>query len=287
MAGILVVHGIGQELEGPSTLHARLFPALRDGLLRAGSDIDASDVYFASYGEFFRPHSEFLAPTLHYDASDVQPGYEEDLLMALWESAANSDRAVIPPDEEVLGRTPSVARRALGALSRSKFLAGITESVFIGDLKQVSTYFGDEKMRAAIQEKVAGAITEDTRVIVGHSLGSVVAYEILFAYPHQQVRALITLGSPLGIRNVVFDRLRPAPAAVPGSKQVMGAWPPVRMWANVADTGDIVAAVENLRPLFGAGIRQLRVHNGAKAHDMTSYLTDPKAGQLILAGLDA
>jgi hypothetical protein len=287
MAGILVVHGIGQELEGPSTLHARLFPALRDGLLRAGADIGPEAVSFASYGELFRPRSEFLAPTVHYDASDVQPGYEEDLLMALWERAASCDGAVIPPDEEVLGRTPSVARRGVAALSRSKFLAGIGESAFVGDLKQVSTYFKDEKMRTAIQEMAAGAIAEDTRVIVGHSLGSVVAYEVLLAHAHQQVRALVTLGSPLGLRNVVFDRLRPAPAAVPGSKQVMGAWPPVRMWANVADTGDIVAAVEDLRPLFGAEIRQLRVHNGAKAHDMTSYLTDPGTGQLILAGLDA
>jgi hypothetical protein len=287
MAGILVVHGIGQEREGPSTLQARLFPALRDGILRAGADISPEGVSFASYGELFRPESEFLAPAPRYEASDVQPGYEEELLAALWQRAADCDKAVIPPDEEVLSRTPSVARRGLAALSRSKFLAGIAESAFIGDLKQVSTYFDDKKKRAAIQEKVAGAIADDTRVIVGHSLGSVVAYEVLFAHPHEQVRALVTLGSPLGLRNVVFDRLRPAPAAPPGSKRAVGAWPPVRMWANVADTGDVVAAVEDLRPLFGAGIRQLRVHNGAKAHDMTSYLTDPRTGELILAGLDA
>jgi hypothetical protein len=287
MAGILVVHGIGQELEGPSTLQARLFPALRDGILRAHGDIGQGDVSFASYGELFRPKSEFLAPAPRYHASDVRPGYEEDLLLALWERAASCDGAVIPPDTEVLSRTPAVARRALAALSRSKYLAGIAESAFIGDLKQVSRYFGDDDMRTAIQEKVAGAIADDTRVIVGHSLGSVVAYEVLFAHPHPQVSALVTLGSPLGLRNVVFDRLRPAPAAVMGSKRDMGAWPPVRMWANVADTGDIVAAVEDLRPLFGDEIRQLRVHNGAKAHDMTSYLTDPGTGELILAGFDA
>src|SRR5215472_870006 len=127
MAGILVVHGIGQEREGPSTLQARLFPALRDGILRAGGDIGQEDVSFASYGELFRGESEFLGPSLHYDASDVQPGYEEDLLAALWERAASSDESVIPPDEEVLGRAPSVAGRALAALSRSKFLAGIGE----------------------------------------------------------------------------------------------------------------------------------------------------------------
>src|SRR6266702_3184601 len=97
MASILVVHGIGQELEGPSTLQARLFPALRDGILRAGADMGPSGVSFASYGELFRPESEFLAPAPHYDASDVRPGYEEDLLMALWERAASCDESVIPP----------------------------------------------------------------------------------------------------------------------------------------------------------------------------------------------
>jgi hypothetical protein len=287
VARIVVIHGIGQEMEGPSTLHARLFPALRDGMLRAGADIDPGDVAFASYGELFRPAGEFLAPTPYYDDSDVEPGYEEDLLIALWGGAASCDQAIIPPDEEVLARTPSAARRALAALTTSRFLAGIAERSFIGDLKQVRTYFCDDEMRADIQKKVMQTITGGTRVIVGHSLGSVVAYEVLFTQPHQGVGALITLGSPLGLRNLVFDRLRPRPVIDAGSGQFKGAWPPVRTWANVADTGDVVAAVEDLRPLFGEEVRQLRVHNGASAHDMSSYLTDPKTGQLISAGLHA
>ena len=287
MAGILVIHGIGQEVEGPNTLHARFFPALRDGVSRAGSDIGPEDVSFASYGELFRPAAEFLAPTPYYDESDVESGYEEDLLIAMWNRAASCDETVVPPGEEVLSRTPSAARRALAALSRSRFLAGIAARSFIGDLKQVRMYFCDDKMRAAIQEKVTMAIADNTRVIVGHSLGSVVAYEVLCTQSHRQVGALITMGSPLGIRNLIFDRLRPAPVVAAGSARIKGAWPPVRMWANVADAGDIVAAVEDLRPLFGDEIHQLRVHNGPSAHDMSSYLTDPRTGQLILAGLNA
>ncbi len=287
MARIVVIHGIGQEVEGPNTLRARLFPALRDGMSRAGTDIDPDDVSFASYGELFRPSAEFLAPMPYYDESDVESGYEEDLLMAMWERAASCDETIVPPDEEVLARTPSAARRALAALSRSRFLAGIAERSFIGDLKQVRMYFCDEKMRADIQEKVAMAVTDDTRVVVAHSLGSVVAYEVLFTQPHRLVGALITLGSPLGLRNLIFDRLRPKPVVDAGSGRVKGVWPPVRMWANVADAGDIVAAVEDLRPLFGDELRQLRVHNGPKAHDMSSYLTDPMTGQLISAGLNA
>ena len=124
MASIVVVHGIGQQVEGPNTLSSRLFPALRDGMSRAGTDISADQVSFVSYGEIFRPEAEFLAPESYYDDSDVDSGYEEDLLIAIWERAASCDQAVVSPDEEVLARTPSVARRALAALSRSRFLAG-------------------------------------------------------------------------------------------------------------------------------------------------------------------
>jgi hypothetical protein len=287
MASILVIHGIGQELEGPHTLHARLFPALRDGVTRAGSDIAPEDVAFASYGELFRPAAEFLAPTPYYDESDIKAGYEEDLLIVMWQRAANCDENVVPPEEEVLSRTPSSVRRALAALSGSRFLAGIAERSFIGDLKQVRMYFCDDTMRTVIQGKVTAAITDDTRVIVAHSLGSVVAYEALFIHSHQQVGALITLGSPLGIRNLIFDRLRPAPVVAAEGGRIKGSWPPIRMWANVADTGDVVAAVEDLRPLFGHEVHQLRVHNGAKAHDMSSYLTDRRTGELIVAALNA
>jgi hypothetical protein len=286
MADILVVHGIGQQTQGSSTLHSRLFPALRDGMSLAGRHVGADAVVFASYGDLFRPESEFLAPAAFYDESDVEPGYEQDLLLALWRRAVDCDPAVLPPDEEVLGRTPAVVRRALAAVSRSQFLTGIAEHAFIGDLKQVTTYFRDENTRASIQQKTASAIREDTQVVIGHSLGSVVAYELLCARSYDSVNALITLGSPLGLRNLVFDRLKPAPAPTKNGR-LKGAWPHVRMWANVADTGDVVAAVEDLRPQFGEQIRQLRVHNGARAHDMSSYLTDKRTGELIVAGLGA
>jgi len=287
MARILIVHGIGQELEGPHSLHARLFPALRDGLSRAGTEIRPEAVSCASYGELFRPHGEFLAPTPYYDDSNIEPGYEEDLLIAIWRHAACCDETVVPPDEEVLSRVPSPARRALAAMSGSRFLAGLAERSFIGDLKQVSSYFCDQDLRAAVQDKVALAVTDDTQVIIGHSLGSVVAYEVLFAHSRPGIKALITLGSPLGLRNLIFDRLRPPPVPDGLGGHFKGVWPPVRMWGNVADDGDVVAVVEDLRPLFGDDIRQLRVHNGAKAHDMRPYLEDPLTGQLISAGLDA
>ena len=81
--------------------------------------------------------------------------------------------------------------------------------------------------------------------MIGHSLGSVVAYEYLCRDRPASVELLVTLGSPLGIPNVVFDKLTPAP--VGGA----GAWPGrVAAWVNVADPDDIVALRKDLAPLF-------------------------------------
>jgi hypothetical protein len=283
MATVVVIHGIAQQLRGEHTLRDRLLAALQDGMALCNGAIAGEDVAFAAYGALFRPPAEVLAPEPYYDAEDVAEGYEQELLLALWRRGAEVDPRVVSPDEEVLFRTPVWARRALAALSRSKFLAGVAERAFIGDLKQVRAYFSDTEIREKAQGALADMISIDTRVVVAHSLGSVVAYEALCAHPEWPVRTLVTLGSPLGLPNLVFHRLQPTPTAGPSPR---GAWPgSVDTWTNIADAGDIVAAVEDLRPLFGDRVRQIRVHNGSNAHDMRPYLTERMTGRAILDGL--
>ena len=295
MALIVVVHGVGQQAEGELTLHDRYFSALRQGMARAGRTIEPSDVVFASYGEFFRPPAEVLSPDPYFDAESVAPGYESELLLALWKRAALVERRVVPPDAEVLARSPVWASRALAALSRSRYFAGLADRLLIGDLKQVHRYFTDDALRSKIREAVAAQLSGDTRVVVAHSLGTVVAYEVLCARAEPAVLSFVSLGSPLGLPNLVFDRLRPAPRPAgpdpvgpdPVGAGPRGRWPSgAKAWTNIADGGDVVAMVEDLRPLFGDGIRQVRVHNGAHAHDMASYLTEPATGGAIVAGLN-
>lgn len=286
MATIIIVHGIGQQFEGSNTLHAQLFPALSDGLAHSGKRVASTDVFFAYYGHLFRPEAEMLATEPYLDASDVQEGYERDLLAQWWDRAASSDPQVIAQEEETLSRSPQWAQRALLALNRSRFFSGIAERGFIGDLRQVSSYLDDSSLRRKIQNEVGRSITEDARVMVGHSLGSIVAYESLCANPDWPVKAFVTLGSPLGLRHIIYDRLEPPPRR--NGSLMEGCWPgSIATWTNITDSGDVVAVVEDLRPLFGDQIRQVRVHNGAHAHSMIPYLTDPATGAAIAAGLDA
>ncbi|MCT7353362.1 hypothetical protein N4P33_14420 [Streptomyces sp. 15-116A] len=277
MTRVVCIHGIGQQYAGERQLHAAWHPAIADGQLRAGaaSPLPAEDVSCVFYGDLFRPPGRTLTlldPPLR--ASDVDEGFETELLLALWAEAARTDESVLPPDARTLARTPQTVQRALNALSRSRFFASVALRSLVLDLKQVRAYLCDPAVRDAVQERVAAAVTDRTRVLVGHSLGSVVAYEALCDHPEWPVRSLLTLGSPLGIRHLVHDRLRKP-----------GAWPGgVTAWTNIADQGDVVALVKDLRPLFGDRVACHLVHNGSHAHDATRYLNTPQAGRAVTDG---
>jgi hypothetical protein len=288
MARVVGVHGIGKQLLGEDTLLKEWCPALADGLRRAGAEgaVSQSDVAMAFYGDLFRPAGELLAVGYpRYTAADVDEGYEQQLLLAWWRAAAESDPAVVPPGGETLVATPRSLQAAFRALSGSRFFADVALRAMVFDLKQVHRYLHDKDVRARARERIIKAIGEDTRVVVAHSLGSVVAYEALCARPGHPVQALVTLGSPLGIPNLILHRLQPAPLGLGGARR--GVWPggDGMVWTNLADDGDVVALVKDLRPAFGDALRSVRVHNGAHAHDATAYLTDALCGQAIAEGM--
>jgi pimeloyl-ACP methyl ester carboxylesterase len=258
---VVLVHGIAQQYKGAESLRAVLAPALCDGVSLTGGRLTVDDVGVAFYGDLFRPKGSRSIDLPDYDSSDVDDPFEQDLLRLWWQEE---------PGTRV--RTAQWVQRALYAVDGMSFFQGLTERALIGSLKQVRAYFTDPDIRHAVRQRVLDAVADQTRVLVGHSLGSVVAYEALCA-ERTSVKALVTLGSPLGIPNLVYDRLMPKP----------GAWPGVTAWTNIADRGDVVALVKELGPLFGP-IRDVLVHNGAKAHDMRPYLTARETGLAVLQG---
>jgi hypothetical protein len=290
MARVLIVHGIANTYGGPAQMLQGWIPALVDGVALAGGHLDPSDVGSVFYGDVFRPAGKFLAAGDAVSDLDWRDVTDEDLelLMAWWEAAAASDPLVAPPDGQSLGPR-DVARAALLALSGSQFLAGLSEPVVVWWLKQVGAYFRDPEVRAAAQARLAEQVGDDARVVVAHSLGSVVVYEGLCAHPGWPITDLVTLGSPLGVRQVVFDRLRPAPASsVVASEMGMpgGRWPGrVQRWVNISDGADFVALQPRLRSLFGDRVVDVRIDNGVRAHSVQRYLSAAETGAAVLAGL--
>src|SRR5262249_46358370 len=70
-------------------------------------------------------------------------------------------------------------------------------------LRDVYLYISDPNTTREINAIVAEKLTNEPTVVVGHSLGSVVAYNVLLEQGAKvKLRRLITVGSPLGIRTI-------------------------------------------------------------------------------------
>jgi pimeloyl-ACP methyl ester carboxylesterase len=283
MAKIVGVHGIAQQFGSGYQLEDVWYDALRGGLGAAdhepvAEELTAGDVRVAFFGSLFRPEGtmDVLDPEL--TADDVQPGPEEDLLTVFYEAAVAQKPSLGEPEGAMPWQTPVQAM--LRALAGSPTFARIAEPAFVGDLKQVIAFLTDPGVKQDVLARVRKRVSEDTRVVIGHSLGSVVAYEYLCNDQPQSVELLVTLGSPLGIPNVVFDRLTPAPVA--GA----GAWPgTVATWVNVADRNDIVALRKDLAPLFpgprGQMVTDRLAVNGPEPHAIDRYLNSKQTGSAL------
>jgi hypothetical protein len=261
--------------------------ALLDGveLARGAGLLGPEDVDCAFYGDLFRKPGRALGDenVALMGSEDVTDYAETELLAAWWRAAAETDPGVVPPGARTLGPTGGV-QAALAALAGSRFLAGTTERLLIFWLQQVRAYFTRPGLRDAIQARFCEMVGPDTEVVVAHSLGSVVAYEALCAHPGWNVQGLITLGSPLAIRNIIFDRLQPAPQRQDGGWNT--TWPPqLTSWTNIADRADFVALVKRLRPVFGADVTDVEINNGTRMHEVARYLTAAETGLAIVRAL--
>ncbi|NJM70657.1 MAG: hypothetical protein HC862_10735 [Scytonema sp. RU_4_4] len=290
---VVGIHGILHDyLTAPQIEHEWLL-ALQGGLELAGKPrIERKDFTCVAYGDFFRRSGTRTGYVPPLNAEDITTDWEQELLLKWWEEAAalsaanrsgedelGEDRTIQAPDFQGRGRTPELVQRALKQLSKSKyFKAWGPEKVLIFGLKQVREYLHNQELKQKILQRVTDKVSQDTQVIVAHSLGSVVAYEALCANPQWNVHTLVTLGSPLGIQNLIFNKLTPSP------ENGKGVCPNVKQWFNIADKGDIVALENKLANYFDLVIDQC-VYNGWESHDVKRYLTAKETGLAVVTGL--
>lgn len=283
MASIVAIHGIGQQSKGPGVIRSEWFVPLGDGLRHAGHTLTDESVAFAFYGDLFRG-AEHTRSVNDQGAPADQSGFDDELLAQMWHAAAAAQpELVFAPGDTVRG-TPQSAQSALNALSRVPFFSGFAMDLARGNLTQVRRYMREPAIRLAAQASLDAVVTPDSRVIVAHSLGSVAAYEALHRYAAAPnwagVGTLVTLGSPLGIRNLIFDAIEPAPF------DGQGRWPLLlQRWINISDDGDVVALEKKLSGRFGQRVIDIGIDNGATAHDISPYLTAAATGKAIASGL--
>lgn len=297
---LVLVHGRAQEHKDAAALKAEWLGALREGLARGGLELPVAEaaVRFAYYGD-----------TLY----DLVGGRTADEAAAVVVRGADDDpeerafvRAVLEEVRQHAGITPAQLAQAgaLDAVERGPgqhpwvraVLRAIDLHVPHGSgaavalvTHDVYRYLRDSGVREAIERGVAAAITPGVEtVVVAHSLGSVVAYNLLRREGHLRgwkVPLFVTVGSPLGITAIRRTLRSFAPLRCP---ECVGAW------FNALDPRDVVA----LHPLdparFPLAPAEPAIENRAGVRNRTSnrhgiagYLDDAEVARRIHAALVA
>lgn len=238
MTRVLGVHGVGnyQARRTPDEAALRLAAnwgsALRTGV---GPDVDL-DVRVAYYAPHLR------APV---DQSAADP----ELLSPVGAAMLTDWATQLGLPDSLAQGYPTAPVRLIADWVADRFgLDGRLVRTFVAVFfREVAAYLGDDLPdgRAAARDTVAAAIREHRpKVVIAHSLGSVVTYEALCAHPDLAVDLLLTVGSPLAMPDVVLGRIRPGPEASAGLRGR------VRGWVNIADVGDLVAVPPRLRGVY-------------------------------------
>lgn len=308
MAVIVLVHGIAQEQYSADSLEASWLPALAGGVRNSGDPETADrlwrhsaaergglEVRMAHYGDLFLTDGAQGSGVEAVDESTLE--LAEEFAVRILVNAAEAaddprDRAeaarrlaVMDHEGDRVQGARAVLRPALNGLASLRWFAslgaGIAGTTVWWAISQVARYLTDGVLRREAQNRVLTHIGADTRLVVGHSLGSVVAFEALHRTDHAV--SLLTLGSPLGLRNIVYDRLEPRPVTVPKA---------VTRWDNLVDRDDLVAARLDLTELFPAPpgsavvpVTPAPVDNGSEPHDAVPYLTKPATGRIVRSAL--
>ena len=286
---MIFVHGRAQEGKDPDELKELWIKTLNQGLALSGLSLDNDvDVRFPFYGDllielvnqFDLPLSDDIKirgeDSIDKDFLKFQAAVLDDLRK---KSGISDDQVGEEYEDDVLERGPQNWRwvRAI-AKALDKNAGGLTSAAMETFLRDVYIYNKSSAVSQQINEIILSEMDDEPAVIVGHSLGSVVAYNCMHQFPGSlSVPLYLTIGSPLAIRNI-RDQL--SPIERPGG---------VSQWLNAYDNKDIVSLypldTENF-PVEPPIINYSEVQNQTdNRHGIVGYLNNAFVSARIAAHL--
>lgn len=288
MPKIVLVHGMRMPDRNRQSLHATWYRALRRGLRQTDWGRAhperlplPGDVAIAYWADLFR------RPEL--DRGEPKRGLSRDDLLAPYYALLRGTVRVADAlslwDAKGRPRGP-VAQLVNPMVRESARYMNNGEVVRPDPAAPEGAYF-------QVQARFEAALARDTRLVIGHSLGSVIAYEGLCLNQHR-VDTFITVGSPIAtpqlIREPLLARLdrRLNRAADPRPP-----WPGVAHWLNFYAPADVWSVpIKRLRPAFHPDIVDFEVHHGnphrfLETHKLVSYLNHGELREEIARALEA
>jgi endonuclease G len=280
---LVFLHGRSQQGRDPGALRAAWAAGLSKGLVLAGSSgINAQRAWFPYYGDALIDalRTRESLPVTAAEALD-----DPAAAFAPADAAARRRYEALIDDAAAAVGYPTAAdgREALGGAligrlrDRLGWLADrsrLDEMIIASTFRDVAAYLDRDRVRDRVLDTVLETMpTSGRTILVSHSLGTVVAMDLLTRLPDAvDVVKLVTVGSPLGLDSV-HSRLLIGGPKVPGR---------VEAWVNVWCPADPIAIGCPLREDWGDDVSEIITDNpSGRAHDITEYLADPRVARRI------
>lgn len=286
---LLFVHGRGQGGSNPIDLKTTWLNTLNEGAAAGGRTVPGNlEIAFPFYGdvldEFVR-QSQLPLPSEIHSRGDAS---QEDFLEFQADMAKEIRLRAGITDEQINEEfDPTTRERGpenwewVQAIIRAidRHATGLSQRSLETFMRDVYLYTTNFVVKDTIDAVVTKELTRQPTIVVGHSLGSVVAYNVLKSDENLSVPLYVSLGCPLGIRAVI-KQMRPVtyPKAVTD-------------WFNAFDRRDVVA----LYPLDAANFPVTpaienydSVDNKTdNRHGIVGYLNDKSVAERILTAIGA
>ena len=271
---LLFLHGRGQEGCDPELLRRTWTAGLNHGLTLAGlATIDPADVHFPFYGDVL------LQPPAH-ESLTADPAGNEVYQQLVSEAAAQLGMPTAleagEPDtaEGLPGLGSDLLSRLNQQLSWIAARSGLDDFLIARIFGDVAAYLHDAQTRRRVLDTVMETVPDSGRlVLVSHSLGTVVAMDLMSRLPAAvEVDLLVTAGSPLGL-DAVYKRLESGGPHRPAR---------IEFWLNTWYAGDPVAIGCPLSRSWAGQLQELAVLNPKDhPHDIAEYLQHPPVAGTI------
>ncbi len=256
---VVFLHGVGAS---PTTL--AWLPALNANLVQLGADeLDESSVCLPQYSDLLSTANigAPLPPLTYKSVNEIAEGRAYELRQARLERWLKADAEASGMGWDVV--PTSVVDFAVWAA------LGLKPAEV---LDQAARYVTDDKLRGAVLKRVlvqfpsAGSV-----VVIGHSLGSLIAIDLLDQLPPDvHVKRLITMGSPAGSRTV-HDK----------GERLLRKFPHMRVddWVNFYGVGDVITGGRGLGAVFPEA-HDVRLAIGA-SHEAVYYFQRPLVAEVV------
>jgi hypothetical protein len=286
---LVLVHGRSQGGKDPAELKRVWLDTLRKGLgvEREGilNDIDVQFPYYGDVLDEFIAQAEEQLPAdiiVRGQATEADPKYLA--FQAAFIEEARSQVGLVDAqigmelDGEVRTRGPENWEWVQAILRAMDAVPGVSARALERFTRDVYLYLSRSVVRKRINDIVLSDISTTKTVVIGHSLGSVVAYDVLKDLGGSfDIPLYATVGSPLGVRPI---------------RNALGtlSFPTVvKSWYNAFDERDVVA----LNPLDTSRFpvdppieNYAKVRNGTEnAHGIIGYLNDAVVAKRIYDAL--